>query len=198
VILTNTFGANRIRLADHELAGPERRSIGWASRSRGGRGRSREGVWVDRVPVARLLMSGETTATPSRPPSVSRPRPCGGGARMVWSSRRCQMWRRRELPSGRPPDGSAVVACMVFDAGKNKDRTMMATHPSRWRTLVAAGADVIGSNCGQGIAGSQRFADGCAPLRTDRSGSRPTRLAEMVKVTSSIEHGGGVRRHRPS
>jgi 5-methyltetrahydrofolate--homocysteine methyltransferase len=50
--------------------------------------------------------------------------------------------------------GLPVVASMVFDAGKNKDRTMMGNTPEAVvEKLSAAGADVIGSNCGQGIEG---------------------------------------------
>jgi methionine synthase I (cobalamin-dependent) len=46
-----------------------------------------------------------------------------------------------------------IVACMVFDAGKNKDRTMMGTTPEQAASILTeAGADAIGSNCGQGIA----------------------------------------------
>jgi 5-methyltetrahydrofolate--homocysteine methyltransferase len=50
--------------------------------------------------------------------------------------------------------GLPVVACMVFDSGRDKDRTMMGTTPEQAaEALDAAGADVIGANCGQGIAG---------------------------------------------
>jgi 5-methyltetrahydrofolate--homocysteine methyltransferase len=64
--------------------------------------------------------------------------------------------------------GLPVVACMVFDSGKDKDRTMMGTTAERAaEALTAAGADVIGANCGQGIGG---FAAICRRLRaaTDR------------------------------
>ena len=57
---------------------------------------------------------------------------------------------------------------MVFDSGKNLDRTMMGTTPEQAaRQLSEAGADVIGANCGQGIAG---FVAICRRLRaaTDR------------------------------
>jgi methionine synthase I (cobalamin-dependent) len=57
---------------------------------------------------------------------------------------------------------------MVFDTGKDKDRTMMGNTPEEVaEALTAAGADVVGSNCGQGIAG---FASICRRLRaaTDR------------------------------
>jgi methionine synthase I (cobalamin-dependent) len=50
--------------------------------------------------------------------------------------------------------GLPVVACMVFDSGKDHDRTMMGTTPEQAvEVLTAAGADLVGSNCGQGIAG---------------------------------------------
>jgi len=64
--------------------------------------------------------------------------------------------------------GLPVVACMVFDAGKNKDRTLMGATPEQVAAeLTAAGADVIGANCGQGIAG---YIPICRRLRaaTDR------------------------------
>ncbi len=48
--------------------------------------------------------------------------------------------------------GLPVVACMVFDAGRDKDRTMMGATPEQVaRELTEAGADVIGANCGVGI-----------------------------------------------
>jgi methionine synthase I (cobalamin-dependent) len=50
--------------------------------------------------------------------------------------------------------GLPVVGCMVFGSGPNHDRTMMGTTPEQAvEALTAAGAAVIGSNCGQGIAG---------------------------------------------
>ena len=43
---------------------------------------------------------------------------------------------------------------MTFDSVRNSDRTMMGTTPEQAaEQLTAAGADVIGSNCGHGIAG---------------------------------------------
>jgi methionine synthase I (cobalamin-dependent) len=64
--------------------------------------------------------------------------------------------------------GLPVVACIVFDTGKNKDRTMMGQTPEQAAlALAAAGADVIGANCGVGI---EEYIRVCARLRgaTDR------------------------------
>jgi methionine synthase I (cobalamin-dependent) len=59
--------------------------------------------------------------------------------------------------------GLPIVACMVFDCGKDKDRTMMGTRPEEAAlALTNAGADVIGANCGQGIEG---FAAICQRLK---------------------------------
>jgi methionine synthase I (cobalamin-dependent) len=50
--------------------------------------------------------------------------------------------------------GLPVVACAVFDSGRDKDRTMMGDPVEKVvETFTVAGVDVIGSNCGQGIAG---------------------------------------------
>jgi methionine synthase I (cobalamin-dependent) len=43
---------------------------------------------------------------------------------------------------------------MTFDSGAGHDRTMMGTTPEQAaEVLLDAGADIIGANCGQGIAG---------------------------------------------
>ena len=64
--------------------------------------------------------------------------------------------------------GLPVVACVVFDSGAHHDRTMMGVTPEQAaQRLTAAGADVVGANCGQGIAG---YVDICRRMRsaTDR------------------------------
>jgi methionine synthase I (cobalamin-dependent) len=49
--------------------------------------------------------------------------------------------------------GLPVVACMVFDCGKDKDRTMTGATPEQVaEELTSAGADAVGANCGQGPA----------------------------------------------
>ena len=74
--------------------------------------------------------------------------------------------------------GLPVVACMVFDSGADKDRTMMGTTPEQAvEKLQAAGADVIGSNCGQGIAG---FIPVCKRMRA------ATDLPLWMKATAGL------------
>ena len=62
--------------------------------------------------------------------------------------------------------GLPVVACMTFDSGAKKDRTMMGTTPEQAaEQLRSAGADCLGANCGQGIAG---FVEICRRLQGRR------------------------------
>ena len=59
--------------------------------------------------------------------------------------------------------GLPVVGCMVFDAGPERDRTIMGMTPEdAVGALTEAGADVIGANCGQGING---FVNVCRRMR---------------------------------
>jgi methionine synthase I (cobalamin-dependent) len=59
--------------------------------------------------------------------------------------------------------GLPVVASVVFDSGRDKDRTMMGATPEQAAAaLTAAGADVIGANCGLGI---EHFAPICRRLK---------------------------------
>ena len=63
--------------------------------------------------------------------------------------------------------GLPVIVSMAFDSGKNLDRTMMGTTPEAAAAeLTAAGADVIGANCGQGI---ESYAALCQRLHNSTS-----------------------------
>jgi hypothetical protein len=64
--------------------------------------------------------------------------------------------------------GLPVAASMAFDSGRDKDRTITGVTPEQAaQELTAQGADVIGANCGLGIAG---YVPICQRLRgaTDR------------------------------
>jgi len=50
--------------------------------------------------------------------------------------------------------GLPVIVCMVFDSGRDKDRTTMGIAPEEAvEAFTELGADVVGANCGQGIEG---------------------------------------------
>lgn len=71
--------------------------------------------------------------------------------------------------------GLPVVGCMTFDTGKNKGRTMMGVTPAQAADgLTAAGADVIGANCGAASIWSLPSVLHSSARPTARCGSRRT------------------------
>ena len=169
IILTNTFGANRVRLADHGLAdrGVEINRLGVEISCRAADGRAK--VFASIGPSGKMLVSGETTADALEVAFSEQARALAdAGADALVVETMSDLDEARIAVRAARQTGLPVVGCMVFDAGKSQDRTMMGNTPEQVaEALTAAGADVVGSNCGQGIAG---FAAICRRLRaaTDR------------------------------
>jgi methionine synthase I (cobalamin-dependent) len=169
VILTNTFGANRIRLGENAAADQaeaiNRRGVEISRSAAGGQA----SVFASIGPTGKLLMSGEVTEDEVRAAFAEQARALAkaGADGLVVETMSDLAEALLALGAARET-GLPVVVCLVFDSGKNKDRTMMGTTPEQAaEVLTQAGADVIGANCGQGIAG---FAPLCQRLRaaTDR------------------------------
>ena len=169
IILTNTFGANRFRLAESDGADrlKEINKAGVAlSREAAGKDAL---VFASMGPSGKLLMNGDLTEdellaafTEQAEALVS-----GGPDGLVVETMQDLAEAKLAVVAAKAT-GLPVVASMVFDSGKDKDRTMMGTTPEQAATsLVAAGADVIGANCGQGIAG---FVTICARLKAAAEG----------------------------
>jgi methionine synthase I (cobalamin-dependent) len=155
IILTNTFGANRIRLGDLAPAGNvceiNRRGVEISRAAAGGRAR----VFASIGPTGKLLMSGDVTRDALRDAFAEQARALAeGGADALVIETMSDLDEASLAVEAARATGLPVVACMVFDSGKDKDRTMMGTTPEQAaKTLTQAGAEVIGANCGQGIAG---------------------------------------------
>ena len=61
---------------------------------------------------------------------------------------------RLAIQAAKENTGLAVISTMVFDKGPRGFFTMMGVTPEQAVTeLLDAGADVVGSNCGNGIEG---------------------------------------------
>jgi len=169
IILTNTFGANRLRLAEAGLA-DRVAEINEAGRAFPGRWRATRRTFLPRsAPSGKMLMSGETTSEEigaafcEQAAALAR-----GGADALVVETMTDLEEAKLAVAAAKTTGLPVVASMVFDAGRDKDRTMMGTTPEQAAAgLVAAGADVVGANCGQGIAG---FGKICARLKTAAAG----------------------------
>jgi 5-methyltetrahydrofolate--homocysteine methyltransferase len=169
VILTNTFGANRVRLEGHGLADRvaaiNRAGVEISKRAAGTRAR----VFASLGPSGKMLMSGDVTEEQlGEAFAVQAQAMAEAGADAIVVETMSELEEALIAVAAARTTGLPVAACLVFDSGKDKDRTMMGVTPERAAAALAeAGADIIGANCGQGIAG---YIPVCARLRkgTDR------------------------------
>ncbi|MBI4660576.1 MAG: homocysteine S-methyltransferase family protein [Verrucomicrobia bacterium] len=169
ILLTNTFGANRLRLAQHEFANKirdvNRRGVEIS------RTAAQEGarVFASIGPSGKMLLAGETTEEELT--AVFREQALAladAGADALVIETMGDLQEAKLALAAACLTGLPVVACMVFDSGKNRDRTLMGITPEQAAVeLTETGADVIGANCGHGIAG---FVEICRRLKaaTDR------------------------------
>ena len=179
IILTNTFGANRVRLAAHDLSEQvkeiNRRGVEISLQA----ARGRALVFASIGPSGKLLITGETNEIELREAFEEQAAALASAgadglvvetmADLPEATIAVQAARRTGLP---------VVGCMVYDSGKDKDRTSMGTTVEQATAgLTAAGADVIGANCGQGIAG---FVPICSRLRA------ATELPLWIKANAGL------------
>jgi 5-methyltetrahydrofolate--homocysteine methyltransferase len=169
LILTNTFGANRFILARHDLAAKaaevNRAGVEISRRAAAGRA----SVFASVGPTGVMLMMGQvsadelTAAFAEQFQAIAQAGADGIAIETMSDPAEASLATAAAHATGLP-----VVACMTFDSGAKLDRTMMGTTPEQAVSqLTAAGADVIGTNCGHGIAG---IVDVCRRLHaaTDR------------------------------
>jgi methionine synthase I (cobalamin-dependent) len=155
VILTNTFGSNRFLLGRHGLAdqASELNRAGVEISKKAANGRAM--VFASIGPAGVMLMMGEVGPEELRAGFAEQAaaQAAAGADGLVVETMSDPAEAVLAVEAAKET-GLPVVACMAFDSGPNKDRTMMGTTPEDAATkLAAAGADVVGANCGQGIAG---------------------------------------------
>lgn len=171
IILTNTFGANRLRLGEAGHVEPAKvrevnrtgarislEAAGTAAR-----------VFASIGPSGKLLLTGDVTATELHDAYTEQAEAlASAGVHGLVVETMSDLDEAVIAVTAARATGLPVVACMVFDSGKDKDRTMSGVTPeAAAKRLAAAGADVIGANCGQGVEG---FVPLCRRLKaaTDR------------------------------
>jgi len=169
IILTNTFGGNRLRLAEAGAAGRVKEINEAGARISREAAAGRALVFASIGPSGKLLMNGDATEAELRAAFQEQAEALvRGGAEGLVVETMADLEEARIAIGAAKSTGLAVVASVVFDAGRDKDRTMMGATPEQAAAaLVAAGADVIGANCGQGIAG---FVPICARFKAASAG----------------------------
>ena len=169
VIITNTFGGTRFVLARHDLADKvheiNRAGVEISRRAADGKAK----VFASMGPSGVMLMMGEVSPEELTEGFALQAQAfVEGGADAIVVETMSDPAEAILAVAAARRTGLPVVACVTFDSGKDTDRTMMGNTPEDAAAqLVTAGADCIGSNCGQGIEG---FVGICRRLRaaTDR------------------------------
>jgi 5-methyltetrahydrofolate--homocysteine methyltransferase len=155
VVLTNTFRANRLALDAAGLADRvvdvNREGALISKRATGGRA----AVFGSMGPSGKMLCMGEISADELRDVFLQQASALAeGGADGLVLETMGDLEEAKLAVEAAKSTGLPVVACMCFDSGADNDRTMMGTTAEQAAEgLQAAGADVIGANCGQGIDG---------------------------------------------
>lgn len=179
VIITNTFGANRFMLARHKLADRtveiNRAGVEISRRAAG----DRAVVFASIGQSGVILMMGEVPEEELHAAFAEQAQAmAGAGADGIVVETMSDPAEARVAVTAAKGTGLPVVGCMTFDSGKDSDRTMMGTTVEQAvEQLTEAGADVIGSNCGQGI---EEFAAICRRLRA------ATELPVWIKANAGL------------
>ena len=153
VILTNTFRANRLAMERHGLAEHLReinlRGVEISRRAAAGRAK----VFASMGPSGKLLMMGEVSEEELLETFTEQAGALAeAGADALIFETMSDLAEAKVCVQAARPTGLPIVVSLAYDSGKNLDRTMMGTTPEvAAAELTAAGADVIGANCGQGI-----------------------------------------------
>lgn len=155
VILTNTFRANRIVVGERDAAAgvSEINRAGVEISRRAASGKAR--VFASIGPSGKLLMMGDVDEEQLRAAFSEQAEALAEAkADAIVIETMSDVAEAKLAVAAAKATGLLVVGCMVFDSGKNKDRTMMGVTPEQAaEEMAAAGADVIGANCGNGIEG---------------------------------------------
>ena len=164
IIITNTFGGTRFMLERHGLADQvveiNRTGAEISKRAAGDRAL----VFASLGPSGKMLMMGDITEEELYAAfSEQAEALADGGADGLVIETMSDLEEAKIALRACKETGLPVVASMVYDTGADHDRTMMGTTVEQaTEELTAAGADVIGSNCGQGIEGFVRL---CARMK---------------------------------
>lgn len=154
IILTNTFSSNAVMLARHGVAGRSAElSRAGATISRAAAG-ERALVFGSIGPTGRLVSLKQITAAEAETAFAEQAAAlAAGGADAI------VIETMADLAEAQAALRASLAACDLpvglsfsFDAGKEKNRTMMGVTPAQaWKAARDGGASFVGANCGVGI-----------------------------------------------
>jgi 5-methyltetrahydrofolate--homocysteine methyltransferase len=155
IVLTNTFRATRIVVREKDPSADvkaiNRAGVEISRRAAGGSAK----VFASIGPSGKLLMMGDVSeddlkeAFTEQAEAIAEAKADG-----IVIETMSDLAEAKIALAAAKSTGLYTVSCMVYDSGKNKDRTMMGTTPEQAaQELSEAGADVVGANCGNGIEG---------------------------------------------
>jgi 5-methyltetrahydrofolate--homocysteine methyltransferase len=179
VILTNTFRSNRIALGAHgqgvDIAALNAAGVRVSREAASGRAR----VFASVGPSGKMLMSEEVTEEELTEAFAEQCQAlAGAGADALVVETMSDLQESILAARAARTTGLPVIVSMVFDSGKDKDRTMMGATPEQVASaLEDAGVDAIGANCGLGI---EAYIPVCARLR------KATSLPLWIKPNAGI------------
>jgi len=153
VILTNTFRANCISLAPYGLQGQvEAINRAAVKISRQAAGDSAM-VFASIGPSGKMLLTKEVNADQLRDAFSQQARALASeGPDALLIETIIDLAEARIAAEAALETGLPVIVSLVFDSGKNRDRTIMGSTPEQAATaLTSDGVHAIGANCGLGI-----------------------------------------------
>lgn len=153
IILTNTFGANRLNLkrygVEDRLEAINRQGVALSKEAADGKAK----VFASVGPSGAMLVLGDVSADEVEAIFAEQTAILAeAGADGIVVETMSDLVEAQLAVRAAKRTGLPVVGCMAFQAGKNFDRTMMGVSCAQAAEgLLEAGADVVGANCGRGI-----------------------------------------------
>jgi methionine synthase I (cobalamin-dependent) len=153
IILSNTFGANRITLAKHKAESRVREINRAGARISKEAAADKALVFASIGPSGKMVMMGEVKeqelfdAYKEQAEALAE-----GGADALVVETMTELAEATAAVRAAKTTGLLVVGCMTFDSGRDKTATVMGVTAEKAATeLTQAGADIVGCNCGIGI-----------------------------------------------
>jgi len=192
VILTNTFRANAIAMAN--VCAADLDAINRAGIAISRRGAPRALIFASIGPTGEILSASDVTADEVLAAYVAQAQSLkDGGADAIVIETISDIEEARLALEAAKRTGLPIIASFAFDSGKNKDRTMTGATPEAVaRAMSEAGADGVGANCGVGVelavAICRRLSDACdLPVWIKPNAGLPTVEGSTVRYSTSAE-----------